>query len=96
MSSSTSDEATSQIPTLATAHSGIPSFLLEKAQRAKDAVFETRTKGRNERRRLPVLPQGVEQDVFFQALAELKTELGEENVEINDKPLVDGWYMERG
>ncbi|KAM7213819.1 hypothetical protein V8F06_010815 [Rhypophila decipiens] len=91
---SATDEAQSQIPTLPASHSGIPTYLLEKAQRAKQAVFDTRTKGRNERQRLPVVPQGIERDVFIQALSELKHELGEENVEINDKPLVDGWYME--
>lgn len=90
------DEATSPIPTLPTIHSGIPPYLLEKAQKAKDAVFETRSKGRNERRReVPVIPQGIERDDFLSALAELKTQLGEENVQVNDTPLVDGWYMER-
>lgn len=87
------DEASSDVPTLQETHSGIPTYLLEKARLAKEEVFNTRTKQRNERQRLPVVPLGIERDVFLQALTELKGELGEENVEINDKPLVDGWWV---
>lgn len=88
-----SDEATSDVPTLPGAHSGIPPYLLEKARQAKEAVFDTRTKPRNERQRLPVVPLGIERDVFLHALAELKESLGDGNVEVNDKPLVDGWWV---
>jgi len=84
-------EADSKVPTLPGTHSGIPPYLLDKAQKAKEVVFETRTKPVNERQRLPAVPQGIERDVFIQALAELKEQLGTEHVEINDKPLVDGW-----
>lgn len=41
-----------------------------------------------------VVFQGVFCDQFFEVLEELKWELGEENVEVNDKFLKDGWYME--
>ncbi|KAK3688844.1 hypothetical protein B0T22DRAFT_407519 [Podospora appendiculata] len=88
------EEAASDVPTLPGTHSGIPTYLLEKARKAKEGIFETRTKPRAERQRLPVVPQGIERDAFLQALAELKEELGAENLEINDKPLTDGWYME--
>lgn len=84
-------EASSDVPTLPGTHSGIPEYLLEKARKAKEGVFETRTKPQNERQRLPVVPQGIERDEFLKALAELKEQLGQEHVEINDKPLVDGW-----
>ncbi|KAK0717809.1 hypothetical protein B0T26DRAFT_710902 [Lasiosphaeria miniovina] len=88
------DEANSAVPTLPSTHSGIPTFLLEKAQKAKEGIFETRTKPANERQRLPVVPLGIERDEFTKALAELRGQLGAEHVEINDKPLKDGWYME--
>ncbi|KAK3361274.1 hypothetical protein B0T24DRAFT_692222 [Lasiosphaeria ovina] len=88
------DEANSAVPTLPGTHSGIPTFLLEKAQKAKEGIFETRTKPASERQRLPVVPQGIERDEFTKALAELQGQLGAEHVEINDKPLKDGWYME--
>ncbi|AEO67281.1 uncharacterized protein THITE_2043743 [Thermothielavioides terrestris NRRL 8126] len=88
------EEAKSDVPTLPGTHSGIPPFLLEKARRAKAGIFEGRTKPQKERQRLPVVPQGIERDDFLKALAELKELLGDGNVEINDKPLRDGWYME--
>jgi hypothetical protein len=88
-------EANATVPTLPEVHSGIPTFLLEKAQSAKIGVFEGRTKPVRDRQRLPVVPQGIERDDFLAALAELKAQLGDEFVEINDKPLRDGWYMER-
>jgi enterochelin esterase-like enzyme len=84
-------EAHSDVPTLASSHSGIPAYLLEKARKEKEVIFETRTKPQNERRRLPVVPQGIERGEFLKALAELKEQLGQEHVEINDKPLKDGW-----
>lgn len=86
-----SDEAKSEIPLLPECHSGIPQFLAEKAKGAKGWVFETRTKPQRERQRLPVLPQGIERDAFFAALDSLRAQIGEANVEVNDKPLKDGW-----
>ncbi|KAK3306379.1 uncharacterized protein B0T15DRAFT_527077 [Chaetomium strumarium] len=88
------EEAKSDVPTLPGTHSGIPVYLLEKARKAKEGIFEGRTKPLNDRQRLPVVPQGIERDDFLRALAELKSELGDEHVEVNDKPLRDGWYME--
>ncbi|XXH01704.1 hypothetical protein Hte_008065 [Hypoxylon texense] len=88
------DESQSDVPLLSEKHSGIPDFLLEKARKAKVSVFETRTKPKASRNRLPVIPHGVEEQVFVDALGELGKQLGTENVERNDKPLTDGWYME--
>lgn len=85
------DEAQSDVPLLSEKHSGIPDFLLEKARKAKVGVFETRTKAKTSRNRLPVIPQGIEEQAFFAALDELSKELGAENIERNDKPLRDGW-----
>jgi hypothetical protein len=31
----------------------------------------------------------------MKAIDELSEQLGKENVELNDQPLKDGWYMER-
>jgi predicted ATP-dependent protease len=87
--------STSKIPLLSEKHSGIPQNLLEKAMNAKALIYKTRTKEADTRKRLLVLPQGVGKDTFVQALDELGEQLGRDNVEVNDRPLVDGWYMER-
>lgn len=42
---------------------------------------------------LPILPPGVSRSKFNAAIDELKKAIGAENVELNDKPLVDGWYL---
>lgn len=89
-----SEEAQSDVPLLSEKHSGIPGFLLEKARKAKAGVFETRTKPKASRNRLPVIPHGIDEQAFSDALGELGRQLGQENVERNDKPLRDGWYME--
>jgi hypothetical protein len=85
----------SDIPLLSEKHSGIPLNLLEKAQRAKALIYETRTKETKTRERLPAIPQGIDKSTFIKALDELGDQLGTDNVEVNEKPLVDGWYMER-
>jgi hypothetical protein len=90
-----SGEEASKIPLLAGKHSGIPANLLAKAEKAKALIYETRTKSTDIGQRSVVIPQGIEKARFFEALDELGGQLGMENVEINDKPLVDGWYMER-
>ena len=84
-------EASSDVPTLPNVHSGIPPYLLDKAREAKEGIFAGRTKAQHERQRLPVVPQGIERDGFMKALDELSEQLGPEHVEVNDKPLKDGW-----
>ncbi len=88
-----SDEASSNVPLLPASHSGLPSYLLEEAERVKAVIFETRDKPTGVRQRLPVIPQGIEPERFFEALADLRGELGDEHVEVNDKPLKDGWFV---
>ncbi len=88
-----SGEATSEIPVLPATHSGIPTYLLDKAKAAKKAIFDTRTKSQQPRKRLPVIPLGIEKDAFDEALGELRELLGSEHVELNDKPLKDGWCV---
>ena len=89
-------ETIPETPTLSQTHSGIPSRLLHKAQKAKSLIWATRTKStQTTRQQLPVIPQGVSRSTFDKAIADLKQQLGAENVEINDKPpREDGWYME--
>jgi hypothetical protein len=87
------EEANSDVPTLPASHSGIPTYLLDKARKAKEGIFEGRTEPQNERQRLPVVPQGIERDDFLKALAELQEQLGVEHLQINDKPLRDGWCV---
>jgi hypothetical protein len=90
-----SKDRSSTVPLLSQKHSGIPENLLDKAEKGKALIYETRTKSPGIGQRLPVIPQGIEQARLFQAIEELGQTLGVENVEVNDKPLVDGWYMER-
>lgn len=90
-SMSPSSKTNSDVPLLSEKHSGIPDFLLDKAKEAKAWVFQLRTKQDSERKRPPVIPQGVEEKVFLRALDELRGQIGAANVERNDKPLVDGW-----
>ncbi|KAF3387326.1 Vanillyl-alcohol oxidase [Penicillium rolfsii] len=89
-----SSDKFASIPTLEQKHNGVPERLLHKAHRAKALIQGIATKPVRPRQRLPVVPQGIERQQFFLALDELSTELGNENIEINDKPLDDGWYME--
>lgn len=86
-------EANSDVPTLSQKHSGIPEHLLDKARKQKKDAFDIRTKLVHERQRLPVLPQGIDEKKFGQALDELRKELGSEHVELNDQPFVNGWYV---
>ena len=44
---------------------------------------------------LPVLPPGVSRRKFNVAIEELKKAIGAGNIELNDKPLIDGWYLEQ-
>ncbi|KAF3762805.1 FAD-linked oxidase-like protein [Cryphonectria parasitica EP155] len=69
------DEASSDVPLLSQKHSGIPAILLDKARIVKKETFEVRTKQLNERRRLPVIPQGIEENKFFEALEDLRGQL---------------------
>jgi len=80
--------------------SGVPPRLAEAAQYAKQRIYETRTLKDPETRgaavdsELPVLPPDTTREEFNAAIKDLKEQLGGEHVVLNDKPLVDGWYME--
>ena len=92
-----STENIPETPTLPQKHSGIPSRLLHKATKAKELIYQTRTSSNalNNTPQLPVLPQGVSRKGFETAIAELSSQLGDDNVSVIDKPpKEDGWYME--
>lgn len=78
-------------PTLRDRYSGIPERLLGKACKAKQQVFANQTKDIDRRARLPVIPKGITLPLFNAAIGELQLQLGNENVVVNDQPLVDGW-----
>lgn len=82
------------IPDLKTRYSGVPPRLAREAVDAKAKLFSQKTLPDSVPRRRIALPPGVSQETFDQAVTELKSSLGHDNVDLNDKPLVDGWYME--
>ena len=86
-------------PTLADTHSGLPDRLLALGTESKARLLSHRTLPESVPRRdgegeLPRIPPDTTRGEFDQAVAELRQILGDEHVEINDKPLVDGWYVE--
>jgi hypothetical protein len=83
-------------PTLATKHSGLPERLLDIGTESKNRLLSKRTVPESVPRQgeLPRLPPDTTRADYNQAIGELKQILGDEHVEINDKPLVDGWYVE--
>lgn len=82
------------IPDLDTVYSGVPTRLATEAVAAKSRLDSQRTVEESSVRKAVSLPPGIGKEAFDRAIKELKSSLGDENVEINDKPLVDGWYMQ--
>lgn len=83
------------IPSLSTVHSGVPDRLADVAVEVKARVYANRTRPESvlRQRRCP-LPPGISLGAFDAAISELEAALGDNNVERNDRPLVDGWYMQ--
>ena len=76
-------------------HHGVPGRLVREAASAKERLYSNKTVGESKsRRRASPLPPNLSREAYDEAIAELRQSLGEANVELNDKPLVDGWYME--
>ncbi|KAL3476991.1 hypothetical protein BJX99DRAFT_270145 [Aspergillus californicus] len=77
-------------------HSGIPVQLEAEAEVAKERLYSHKTVPDSVARKheAPRLPPNTSREKFNSAIGELRGKLGVENVEINDQPLVDGWYME--
>lgn len=87
--------SSSKIPALTTTHSGVPARLKNEADAAKERLYSLKTLPDSIPRKSSVrLPPNINQETFDQAIAALTKELGRDGVELNDKPLVDGWYME--
>jgi hypothetical protein len=85
----------SAIPNLSTTHSGVPARLSNEAAAAKEKTYTLRTLPNSVPRQSQLrLPPSITRQVFDKAIEDLRTVLGEGRVELNDKPLVDGWYME--
>ncbi|KAF2123128.1 hypothetical protein BDV96DRAFT_593578 [Lophiotrema nucula] len=84
-----------ETPTLEQQHSGIPSRLLPKATNAKSLIYDGKTVSDTVslQRGLPV-PQGISLKAFLAAIEELKSVIGAQNVQLNDKEVKNGWYME--
>lgn len=85
------------IPSLSTLYSGVPERLTQEAIAAKQRLFSNKTdyNASDENDTKYPLPPDIDQATFDKAIAQLRNELGEENVELNDKDrLEDGWYME--
>lgn len=83
------------VPTLLEKHSGIPPRLLKTAEETKSKILALKTLPESVPRQKGLkLPPNTTLEQFTTAIKELKKELGDDAVELNDKPLVDGWYME--
>jgi hypothetical protein len=78
-------------PTLDECHSGIPDNLLSPALQVKARLAGNQDLTPHERKELPVVPLGHTREEFMRAVSELAHILGQQNIEINDKPLDDGW-----
>lgn len=82
-------------PRLSQVYSGIPDRLAKEAEESKTRIFANRTTPVAVPRQSSLrLPPDVSQKIFDNAIEELKREIGEENVILNDKSLADGWYLE--
>jgi hypothetical protein len=83
------------IPTLASKHSGVPARLEKEAAEGKERLYLRRTLPNSTPRQSPLrLPPNISRDQFDVAIDALTKSLGAKALELNDKPLVDGWYME--
>lgn len=83
-------------PSLSANYSGVPDRLAEAGIESKTRLLSKRTLPESIPRKLdvPRLPPDTTRAEFNQAIGELKQILGADHVAVNDKPLVDGWYME--
>ncbi|KAI2617187.1 vanillyl alcohol oxidase [Hypoxylon sp. NC1633] len=91
----TAQEAPGVIPSLQEKYSGTPARLGQEAQDARARLFANRTLPVSRpRKNATRLPPGVSLEDFDAAIKELRGAIGDDNVEVNDIPLVDGWYMD--
>lgn len=84
-----------KIPSLASSHSGIPDRLLQEAEIVKKKVYSLKTAPDHVPRKSALkLPPDTTREEFDIAIAALGQRLKYDEVQINDGPLKDGWYME--
>lgn len=84
-----------RIPSLYQNHSGVPERLANEATAAKTRLLSQKTVPDSVPRKKPhSLPPDVDQTTFDNAIQDLKASLGDDNVQVNNKPLEDGWYMQ--
>lgn len=82
-------------PLLSQNYSGTPSRLIKEAAAAKARLYGNRTVPASQPRKNGVrLPPDTTRETFDKAIADLRAVIGEQNVELSDKALVDGWYLE--
>lgn len=82
-------------PLLTENYGGTPSRLTKEAAAARARLYGNRTLPASQPRKNGVrLPPDTAKEQFDRAIAELRATIGEQNVELSDKALVDGWYLE--
>lgn len=90
------DRSTAPPPTIDDVYSGSPKRLAKEAVAVKDLLYSSRTLPFKQSRRATLcLPPGISREVFNDAIRDLRGQIGEGNVIVNDtKYLEDGWYIE--
>lgn len=82
-------------PLLDEVYSGAPSRLSEEAEKTFSRMLANRTLSKSSTRKHGLcLPPETTMEDFERAISDLQSKIGAENVEVNDKPLDDGWYLE--
>jgi hypothetical protein len=82
------------IPSLSNKYSGVPDRLAQVAIETRDRLKSQKTVPDSVPRKSHSLPPNVDQESFDAAIADLRRVLGDAHVEVNKKPLLDGWYMQ--
>lgn len=83
-------------PTIQDVYSGGPARLSREAGVVKNLLYNSRTLPIQQKRRSALrLPPDISLEVFNDAIQNLKSQIGEDNVAVNDTDsLQDGWYIE--
>lgn len=82
-------------PLLDEVYSGAPSRLDAEAETTYSRMLANRTLEKSKTRKTGLrLPPDTTLEEFKRAISDLKNRIGAENVEVNDKPLDDGWYLD--
>ncbi|KAL2797267.1 hypothetical protein BJX66DRAFT_323457 [Aspergillus keveii] len=81
-------------PLLSQSHSGVPERLLSDSIQAKNRLWANKKTHAKTNKELPILPENISKEEFYNAIAELQGKLGSDNAKVVDTPLDDGWYLE--